>query len=232
MSERYAIFYAPPTTSALWLRAAQWLGRDASGGDAAADIQGIDPARRMALTESARRYGFHATMKAPMAVPEHLDLQKLDRALTDFSLNHWPVSLGTLKPRLLGEFLALMPDPQPEELTELAAEVVKTFEPFRAPLSASEQMRRLEAELSERQIRLVERYGYPYVLEQFLFHMTLTDRLLDDDRDDVVAAATAWFAPVLEKPVTVDRLTLFHEPQRGAAFVRLGDYPLLSQAQL
>ena len=232
MPERYAIFFAPPATSALWRRAAQWLGRDASGGEVAAEIPGVDPARRMVLTESARRYGFHATMKAPMTMPEHQDRQKLDRAMTGFGLNHWPVLLGMLEPRLLGEFLALMPVEQPQELTDLAAEVVKTFEPFRAPLSASEQKRRLEAELTGRQVRLVERYGYPYVLEQFLFHMTLTDRLLDDDRDSVIAAATDWFAPVLEQPVTVDRLTLFHEPERGAAFVRLGDYPLLSQARV
>jgi hypothetical protein len=232
MPERYAIFYAPPASSVLWLRAAQWLGRDASGGDVAAEIPGIDPARRMRLTESARRYGFHGTMKAPMTIPEHQDLQKLDRALTDFGLDHWPVSLGALQPRLLGEFLALMPVEQPDELTALAADVVRTFEPFRAPLSASEQKRRLKAELTERQIRLVERYGYPYVLEQFLFHMTLTDRLVDDDRDSVIAAATEWFAPVLEKPVIVDRLTLFHEPQKGEAFVRLGDYPLTSQARV
>jgi hypothetical protein len=232
MPERYAIFYAPPTTSPLWLRAAQWLGRDAAGGDVSAAIPGVDPARRMELTESARRYGFHATMKAPMAVPEHQTVPALDAALIQFGLEHWPVSLGILRPQLLGDFLALMPDPQPEELTELAGEVVKTFEPFRAPLDAADRRRRLEAELTERQIRLVDRYGYPYVLEQFIFHMTLTDRLVDGDRDAVIAAATEWFAPVLEKPVTVDRLTLFHEPERGAQFVRLGDYPLLSQARL
>jgi hypothetical protein len=232
MPERYAIFYAPPTTSPLWLRAAQWLGRDASGGIAAAEIPGISPARRMVLTESARRYGFHATMKAPMVIPEHQPLRQLNSELTEFGLSHWLVSLGLLKPRLLGEFLALMPDQQPQELTDLAAEVVKTFEPFRAPLDPADRNRRLEAGLTERQVRLVERYGYPYVLEQFIFHMTLTDRLVDDDRDSVIAAATEWFAPALEKPVTVDRLTLFHEPEHGAAFVRLGDYPLLSQARL
>jgi putative phosphonate metabolism protein len=232
MSERYAIFYAPPTTSPLWLRAAQWLGRDAAGGILSADIPGIDPARRLALTESARRYGFHATMKAPMVLPEHQTVSELDANLTQFGLTHWPVSIGTVAPRLLGDFLALMPVEQPDELTDLAAEVVKTFEPFRAPLDAADRNRRLNAELTERQVRLVERYGYPYVLEQFLFHMTLTDRLVNDDRDAVIAAATQWFAPVLDKPVIVDRLTLFHEPQRGAVFNRLGDYPLLSQARL
>ena len=35
--------------------------------------------------------------------------------------------------------------------------------------------------LSERQIELLDAYGYPYVFEEFRFHMTLTDRLADSD---------------------------------------------------
>lgn len=233
MSERHAIFYAPATQSPLWQRAAQWLGRDATGREAAgAAIAGIDPARRLALTESARRYGFHATIKAPMTLPQHQSVGELEKALTAFGLKHWPVTIGELAPRMIGGFLALTAVPQPQELNDLAAKVVDTFEPFRAPLAPADRERRLAAGLTDRQIELVVRYGYPYVLEEFLFHMTLTDRLPEAERDTVIAAATDWFAPVLQTPVTIDRLTLFHEPQSGAAFVRLGDYPLLSEVRL
>ena len=73
MPERYAIYYAPARTSALWQRACEWLGRDpADGGAATAQISGIDPARRLELTLSARRYGFHATMKATKSLKASL----------------------------------------------------------------------------------------------------------------------------------------------------------------
>lgn len=233
MPERYAIFYAPATQSPLWQRAAQWLGRDAAGGDLPfADIPGISAARRIELTQSARRYGFHGTIKAPTSLPAGQSAEELEAALTAFTLIRRPVPIGPVEVRLLGDFLALMPVTQPQALTDFAAETTLAFEPFRAPLGTPDRDRRLELGLTERQIELLDRYGYPYVLEQFLFHMTIGDRLLDTDRDAMVAAARAWFAPILQMPVTIDRLTLFHEHPNGTPFVRLGDFPLLSQAHL
>ena len=87
MSKRYAIYYAPATASPLWQRAAQWLGRDATGRDLEpATIPGVSPSRRQELTTLARRYGFHGTIKAPMALPGHQTVGDLERALTEFTL--------------------------------------------------------------------------------------------------------------------------------------------------
>jgi hypothetical protein len=66
MSERFAIYYAPPATSELWQRASRWLGRDAATGPVSNDgIAGIAAETLTAITPSATRYGFHATLKAP-----------------------------------------------------------------------------------------------------------------------------------------------------------------------
>jgi len=94
------------------------------------------------------------------------------------------------------------------------------------PLDAAERERRLKAPLTPRQVELVDRYGYPYVLEEFQFHMTLTDRLPGYLRGQMMAYARAWFAAALDQPVALDRLVLFREPTPGANFVRLQDYPL------
>ena len=80
--------------------------------------------------------------------------------------------------------------------------------------------------LSERQIELLDAYGYPYVFEEFRFHMTLTDRLDDADARDIATAASTWFGPVLEEPVLLDRLVLFHEAEAGKPFRRVGDFKL------
>lgn len=233
MSERYAIYYAPPTTSELWHRASRWLGRDPATGTVSNDgIAGMDGATLTAITPSATRYGFHATLKAPFPLAAGKSRAELEAALQAFSLRHGRVSLGKLELRLLDGFLALTPVVQSAALTEFAGKVVADFEPFRAPMSASERERRLKSNLSAYQIGLMDHYGYPYVMDQFLFHMTLTDRMPPEQQETVVAAASEWFAPVLDNPVILDRLTLFHEPEAGGPFLRLADFPLSNEIKV
>ena len=209
MPARHAIYFAPARDTILWQRAEAWL-----------DQPDLAP-----LTASARRYGFHATIKAPMTLA--LDLPEFDAALTAFAGEHRAVALDGLAPRLIDGFLALTTAPQPPALTEFAAAVVEAFEPFREPLSENERARRLKAPLTPRQVELVDQFGYPYVLEQFLFHMTLTDRLPGELREPIRERAAEWFAEALAAPVQLDRLVVFAEPVPGAAFERLDpDYVL------
>ena len=210
MTARYAVYYAPARDSLLWHRAQHWLVQP--------DLE--------TLTVSARRYGFHATIRAPMTLS--LEPDDLDAALSELMLEHRAVALTGLAPRMLEGFLALTMEPQPKPVTDLAASVVKALEPLRAPLSADERERRLRAPLTPRQIELVDEYGYPYVLDEFLFHMTLTDRLPEDRREEMVGRATEWFADALSEPIRLDRLVVFEEPEPGAAFVRRDpDYVLM-----
>jgi putative phosphonate metabolism protein len=227
MSERYAIYFAPPVGSELWRRTALWLGRDAATGAAfEADIAGLDPARRLPLTHSARRYGFHATLKAPMALAPGLADRDLDRALRAWAAANPPVDLGRLQLAWLGEFLALVPEAPTAALNDFAARIVIDFDSFRAPATVAERERRTAAGLDSREIELLETYGYPYVLDRFLFHMTLTDRLPETDREPFRRAADAFLAPLLDEPVLLDRLVVFHQAEEGARFARLRDYPL------
>lgn len=211
MTERFAIYYAPAEDSALWRAAQAWLAQP--------DLRD--------LAVSARRYGFHATIKAPMALADGVDREQLGALLTRFAEFQPGVVLSNFGPRLIDGFLAFTTEPQPAALTDFAAKVVNFFEPARAPLSAEEMRRRLKAPLSPRQMELVEQYGYPYVLEQFQFHMTLTDRLAIEKREEWQQRAREWFADVLAQPVVLDRLVVFHEAAPGEPFTRLaGDYIL------
>lgn len=227
MTERFAIYYAPSATSNLWERAATWLGRDAADGDLFnGPVAGIDRNRLLNLTQSANRYGFHATIKAPMALFEDRSEADLRAALTRFAAQHEPFSLGRLKLASLYGFLALVVDGEHERLQDFAAHVVEDFDPFRAPMTVKDRAARASAGLSERQIELLDAYGYPYVFEEFRYHMTLTDRLADADAMDIAQAATTWFGPVLEEEVVLDRLSLFHEPDSGKPFRRIADFKL------
>jgi putative phosphonate metabolism protein len=227
MTERFAIYFAPSATSNLWERAATWLGRDANDGDLFnGPVAGIDRDRLLNLTQSANRYGFHATLKAPMALADGHNEADLRAALDEFAARHRPVNLGKLRLASLQGFLALMVDGENEALADFAAHVVEDFDPFRAPMSTKDYAARASKGLSERQIELLGAYGYPYVFEQFRFHMTLTDRLGDEDAQDIAQAAATWFGPVLEDEVILDRLSLFHEPEAGKPFRRVGDFRL------
>jgi putative phosphonate metabolism protein len=232
MPERFAIYYAPGADEPLWVKAAEWLGRDPLTG---ATLHGplADTARDALFDRSvsARRYGFHATLKAPMTLAEGKSRAELEDALAVFAAECEPVEIGRLKLALIDGFLALIPAAQPIELTDFAGEVVEAFEPFRALPSAAERERRLKGgHLSERQIELMDRFGYPYVFEQFRFHMTLTDRLPETEREAYTRAAAAHFGALAEAETVLDRLVLFHEPEAGAPFMRLADFMLTGEA--
>jgi hypothetical protein len=207
MTERFAIYYAPARESALWQKAQSWLAQP--------DLAD--------LTVSARRYGFHATLKAPMTLKARTDWAELRGAIDAFAQQAAPVDMGRLGAHLLDGFLALTPVHQPQALTDFAATVVVATERYRQPLDAAERARRLKAPLTPRQVELVDQYGYPYVFEQFQFHMTLTDRMPADRRDELQQRAATWFADELSAPIMLDRLVVFHEAAPGEPFVRLNE---------
>jgi len=227
MVKRYAIYYAPPAGSLLWSRGSAWLGRDADTNRPIAqpNVPGVrDPMQ--AMTTNARRYGFHATIKAPMALATGKDGKGLSAALADYAATQRPVDIGHLEAAIVNSILVLVPRKQSAQLSALAGDIVSRFEPFRAPLSEVDRARRLKSELTARQAELLDRYGYPHVLDEWHMHLTLSDRLAEPDRPAMLAAAQAWFAQALEKPLLLDRLALFEEPSPGAALVRVADFML------
>lgn len=232
MPERFAIYYAPGADEPLWLKAAEWLGRDPlTGATLDGPLAGTTRDALFDRSVSARRYGFHATIKAPMLLREGKSRAELVDALAAFAEESEPVAIGRLKLALIDGFLALIPANQTAELTDFAGEVVEAFEPFRALPSAAERERRLKGgNLSERQIELMDRFGYPYVFEQFRLHMTLTDRLPETEREAYTRAAAAHFGALAEAETVLDRLVLFHEPEAGAPFMRLDDFMLSGEA--
>jgi putative phosphonate metabolism protein len=230
---RFAIYAVPgagladAAGAALCQRAEQWLGRSAAGQLVTSGVPvGWTRAELDAITASARRYGFHATLKAPFRLAEGRTPEELDAALTGFAASH----AGALVPRLslecLGGFYALVPGAEAEGLHALADEVVTAFDAFRAPLTAAEIARRRPESLTPRQRELLKTWGYPYVLDEFQFHLTLTDRIPRERRPAVERTLRGWFAASLGITVPVGALALFTEDEPGAPFVLHAVYPL------
>ena len=208
--KRLALYFAPPP-GPLARTAAHWLGRDAVSGAQ------IDPPHPLlsALATSARRYGFHATLKAPFRLAEGLTEPDLIDALHRFAARHRPVQVEALRVASLDGFLALVPEGDTAALDSLAAQVVTAFDLFRAPMTDAERARRQPDRLSIRQRALLDAYGYPFVLDEFRFHMTLTDRLDATQHAELVPLAQALFDPVLPRPFGIDRIAVFGESEDG-----------------
>lgn len=210
--KRYAIYFAPPA-GPLMQAAAQWLGWDVEAGRAVAQpaIEGIEEA-----TRAPRKYGFHATMKAPFRLAPGVSTDDLAEALSAEAALLGAVELPGLRlEALAGRFLALRPDGSEADLGALCAEVVTRFEPFRAPLTNEEAAKRKPESLTPRQRELMGVFGYPYVLDEFRFHMTLSGDLPPEELARLRAAAEDWFTPHLPRPFAVDALCLYGEDEAG-----------------
>lgn len=210
---RYAIYFTPPQGDALTRAAESWLGRSAFTGAAPAL-----PAGREAVTVSARRYGFHATLKAPFRLAEGVSEADLLDAFDIWTAARTAFTGPRLVIDRIDGFFALVPENRHEPLQELARDVVVDFEPFRAPLSPQEISRRNPDKLSARERELLETYGYPHVLDRFLFHMTLTDRIPDSDAPQMRERLESHFGGLVENPVSISSLAIFAEPEAGAPF--------------
>jgi hypothetical protein len=176
------------------------------------------------MTETPRKYGFHGTIKPPFALAPGRTLAELEHAAGALCARLAPVEIPRLAVRRLGGFVAVVPaDPSPA-LAHLAAEVVKRLDIFRAPASEAELARRRKSGLSAAQEANLRAWGYPYVLEEFRFHMTLTGRL-GRDAEPVAERLQAAFAPVLPAPFTLGSLCLMGEDVAGMFHV-LHRYPL------
>lgn len=217
---RYAIYFAPPLNDPISRVAANWLGRNPFTDELieAPAITGLSSAEIAFHTAAPRRYGFHGTLKAPFRLADSAGEESLLQALSDFAPTVQAFEIETMVIGKIGPFFALVPDGPVPDLVDLAARVTREFEPYRAPLTEADIQRRNPEKLSSAQLANLHRWGYPYVLDEFRFHMTLTGPIEPADSDRVEQAIHTFFDPVLSEPVDVRNIALFIEDESGAPF--------------
>jgi hypothetical protein len=219
---RVAIYAAPRPDDPLWAFGSRVLGYDAVTCEfvEAPPPLGLSREHWSALTEEPRRYGFHATLKAPFRLAPGRSLDDLSGAVASYGAKTDALAPFALEVRAIGEFLALVPRPAPKTLGQLAADVVISFDGFRAELSEAERKRRLAAKLSARQADYLDRFGYPYVIEEFRFHMSLTGKVPDPTlREELRLALSEELHRATADPAfALDTLVLFVQPAPGERF--------------
>ncbi|KJC60670.1 phosphonate metabolism protein [Bradyrhizobium sp. LTSPM299] len=224
---RYAIYYASSSDSVLHRFGSTLLGYDAASGDDLPFPDGVAPDWRE-VTQDPRKYGFHATLKAPMSLADGKREANLVDACAAFAgrIRRIPVIEPVVD--AISGFIAVIPAKPSAELQQLAADCVRDFDAFRAPLSPEDRARRNPAKLTARQCDYLDRWGYPYVMEEFRFHMTLTGRLSDERRGPIVAALRERFAATGLTTLAIDRIALFRQDDGASRFRIIGSWPLRS----
>ncbi|MEM9437838.1 MAG: DUF1045 domain-containing protein [Pseudomonadota bacterium] len=211
---RYAIYFTAAPGSPLADRGASWLGWDIERGSEVAhpELPEIDIAT---LTKTPRKYGFHGTLKPPFRLGEDQSFNALEDACAAFASRHSVPVINGLRVAQLGAFLALVPDAPSAALDALAAACVREFDTFRAPPTARELEKRRGGGLSARQEEMLARWGYPYVLSEFRFHMTLSGRLQEPENATAETVAKKFFQDTLTSPFAFDAITLCGERADG-----------------
>ena len=221
---RYAIYFAPRPESTWWNFGSAWLGRDAATGMAGSATSLPLPmefhdAERTAMVDVPRQYGFHATLKPPFRLavgctPADVYFQA---AMLAPSLN--PLCITPLSLAEIGPFVGLRAPEADAGLMRLAAQCVVTFDYLRALPDVGERQRRQQAGLTSRQTALLNQWGYPYVFDEFLFHLTLTNRLSPETRARVMRILLPLIDDLNCEPLVLDALVIFE--QHGNAPFRM-----------
>ena len=214
MFERYGIYYT--FDEAIGETGAKWLGWD------------IARARAHAAEDYTKRpckYGFHATVKAPFHLADGKTEADLQHAFNTLCATVSPVTPGALQLKSIGRFLALTIKGDDTALKSLASTVVRNMDVLRAPLTNDAIARRMKSRLSDAQIANLHRWGYPYVMDNYQFHVTLTGPVKEPQSEEVHAKATRVFTPLLHTSFALAHLTLVGERADGH-FVQITRLPL------
>ena len=217
---RHAIYYAAAAGSDLDRFGARLLGYDALTGEKLPFPDGIVQSTPdwHDLTSDPRKYGFHATLKPPMMLAQGKSEVELLRACATFAATPRPIPVIRPVVDAISGFVAVVPTEASGELERLAADCVREFDCFRAPLTPEDRARRNPSALTARQRDHLDRWGYPYVMEEFRFHMTLTGRLDAARRAPVLAMLRQRFAALGLTTLTIDRIAVFRQDGANSRF--------------
>ena len=227
MTARYAIYFAPDADTPLARFGAAWLGRDAEAGGSLAQpaVPGFSAERLERITETPRGYGFHTTLAPPMRLAEGCTRAMLDRALAAFAATRRPFHAPPLRLAAIDRFLALVLSGESAAMQGLEDDIIRAFYRFRAPPEPVEYIRRQAATHTPRQEELLRQWGYPFVLDEFRFHMTLSNTLDGTVLRSLRMALEPLAAPVCAAPLAVTGFALFEQAEPQAPFRLTRRYP-------
>lgn len=207
---RYAIYFNPRVGSALAEFGQKWF----------------DDTPSNQFIAGPKRYGFHATLKAPFQLNSQRTFEELVITIKHLVGDFSPVDVGPLVQTHMGGFIALVPKIKCPDLNQLAFDWVRLLDPYHAPADAAELERHRTAGLSESQEEMLQKWSYPYVDKCFRFHITLTEKLNSEEAKSIQPTLDELLKPVLEEPLVIEDVCLLGDPGNGEPFMLLERFSL------
>ena len=185
--KRYAIYYAPLENSELDVFGKCWLGWDPYKGleTTKSDLSSSPNLQKFSrFVFAPKQYGFHGTIKAPFRLKDGYTYNDLENKVCEISKQIHSFHLDELIIKKLGNFIALIPTNN-LKVNELSNKFVKGLDYLRDELSEDELKKRNPEKLTPNQKKMLYKWGYPYVFNEFKFHLTLTSKLNIEEIDGV-----------------------------------------------
>ena len=224
---RYAIYYAPPEGDYLSEFTASWFGWNPHRGTKVSYLKLNDLNFEIsAITKNPRRYGFHGTLKAPFFLIRSRTVKELKLAILKLSLSVQKVEIKSMILQNLNGFVVITPAMENKAIGRLAKKCVEELDLFREPEPIKKMQMRRSKGLSKSEERLLQKWGYPYVLENFKFHLTMSGKLKPEASQNVIDVLTSELQPVLKKPLLINQICLFGEN------IRHGNFEIIEKFQL
>ena len=183
--KRVAIYFLPKKNSSLENFGKNLLGRD------------INKKKKISLTrrqkyfinrgftyfdelkdycEQPAKYGFHATLKAPFRLKRNVKTKNFYDVISHIAAQHSRFKIKGLKIVYRKKFTFITSRKPNKLLINLENDLVKHLDTFRAELNKTEIKKRIPDSLTFKQNKYLKEWGYPFVFDQFKFHMTLMNQ--------------------------------------------------------
>ena len=185
------------------------------------------PASPSSPSAPGRYTGLHALFRAPFALRDGIEAERIKSRLISFAARRKPVETGPLTLSRAGRYLVLRPVEPTPSLDWLAAQCVACLRGFRrAARPTTERAEHASPTLNDYQRLLLESFGDPYVLSEYRFSITLTGPLDAAHLERVSQALWPVLEEICASGVTVDGLSLFGESGGRSPMRLIGRYQL------
>ena len=224
---RFAIYYVPPESDYLTKFSASWFGWDAYQG-----IKVNYPMLRNLnydlkdITSKPSKYGLHGTLKAPFFLAPNRTIDELRLSLSVLSHSIKKFEIPSICLRIISGFIAIVPSTQNESMNYLAKKCLEDLDRFREIESPDILNKRRVVGLSPSEEHYLFRWGYPYVLDNFRFHLTMTTKLTSEVSKNVLSVLNSELRVVLKAPLAISKIYLFGESKLHGRFEVIEEFSL------
>ena len=221
---RFAIYYAPTKGSGLEEFGKQWFGWDPLDAKFINKKQRINYLNRFGIKNLknidknvliAKKYGFHGTLIPPFKLNKNYSTNTLFKKTEDIAKKFKKFKFYKFKLKIINNFYAFIQNKKNSDINKLSNRLVKELFKFRSPLTKKEIDKRNPSKLSKLQLNILYKWGYPYLMTEFNFHMTLASEVTGNKLYSELKKIEKKKEIILNEINNFDKIYIYGENQKG-----------------